>query len=291
MNDQELVSIVIPCFNSGLTLEKTINSLINQDWTNTEIIVVNDGSTDTYTINQILKIKEYPKVKIINQSNKGLANARNCGIREATGTYIIPLDSDDWLESNAISLMLSVYKVFEEETIIYSDIKLKGEVDEIKKTFCNSFEQLFSNQLPYCMFFPKIIFDKYGGYDENFKLGLEDWDLNIRFISKKIRFVKIDEPVFNYNVSNSGMLKSQTMKSYTTIWFYIVKKYEFNFNLAKLYNSYIENKKYPSRRPLQLYMIYFLLSKFISQKLFKFLNLWLYKSNTFFKNRNRIKNV
>jgi len=291
MNDQQLVSVIIPCFNSGLTLERTVNSVINQDWINKEIIVIDDGSTDTYTLNQILKIKEYPKVKIKTQANKGLANARNCGIREANGIYIIPLDSDDWLQPNAISLMMSVYKAFEGETVIYSDIKLNGEVDKIKITFCNLFEQLFSNQLPYCMFFPKIIFDRYGGYDENLKKGLEDWDFNIRLISKKLRFVKLNEPVFNYNVSNSGMLKSQTMKSYATIWQYITRKYPFNYTPVQLYNTYRENKKTPSNRPLEIYIIYFLFSKFTSQKLLNFVIQCLYQSHTFLSYRNKSKNV
>jgi glycosyltransferase involved in cell wall biosynthesis len=265
--------------------------VINQDWINKEIIVIDDGSTDTYTINQILKIKEYSKVKVITQANKGLANARNCGIREANGIYIIPLDSDDWLQPNAISLMLSVYKAFEGETVVYSDIKLlNGEIEKIKITYCNTFEQLFSNQLPYCMFFPKIIFDRYGGYDESLKSGLEDWDLNIRLISKKLRFVKLNEPIFNYNVSNLGMLKSQTMKSYASIWKYITRKYPFHYRPKQLYNTYRENKKTPSNRPLQIYIIYFVLSKFTSQKYLNFFIQCLYQYHSFLKYRNKSKN-
>ena len=57
MNHQESVSIIVPCFNSGLTLNKAIESLVNQDWTNKEIIIVDDGSTDIHTLNQILKVK------------------------------------------------------------------------------------------------------------------------------------------------------------------------------------------------------------------------------------------
>ena len=57
-NNLELISIIIPCFNSGETLERTINSVYNQTWKNKEIILVNDGSSDEYTLEIIKKLKD-----------------------------------------------------------------------------------------------------------------------------------------------------------------------------------------------------------------------------------------
>jgi len=266
MNHQESVSIIVPCFNSGLTLNKAIESLVNQDWTNKEIIIVDDGSTDIHTLNQILKVKKYPYVKLITQKNKGLANARNTGIRKATGSYVVFLDSDDWLDSNAISSMVKAFKSSKEAAVIFSDIKLTGENIKLKKTFSNGFEQLFSNQLPYCMFFPKFLFEQYGGYDENLKLGLEDWDLNIRLILGKQKFLKLSEPVFNYNISNLGMLKSQTMKSYVYIWRYIRNKYNYSYSLRSLYQLYRTNMHQPANRSLKIYFFYWLVLSFVPQR-------------------------
>ena len=74
----EKVSVVVPCFNSGKTINRTISSINAQTWQNVEIIIVNDGSTDAYTLKTLKEIKN---VKIVNQNNKGLPSARNTGIK------------------------------------------------------------------------------------------------------------------------------------------------------------------------------------------------------------------
>lgn len=290
MNDQERVSIIVPCFNSGLTLNRAIESLINQDWNNKEIIIVDDGSTDINTLNQILKVKKYPFVKLITQTNKGLANARNAGIRKATGSYIVFLDSDDWLESNAISSMVKAFKSSKEVAVIFSDVKLHGSNIKLKKTFSNGFEQLFSNQLPYCMFFPKFLFEQYGGYDENLKLGLEDWDLNIRLILGKQKFLKLRDPVFNYNVSNLGMLKSQTMRSYVYIWRYICKKNNYAYSLKSIVQLYRANKNKPANRTLEIYFFYWVILSFIPLRAGNALVYYLSKYRSIFISNKSSKN-
>ena len=76
------VSIIIPCFNSGFLLERAINSAKSQSYKNVEIIVVNDGSTDKFTLNYLKKLND---IKVIHQINKGLPSARNKGISNANG--------------------------------------------------------------------------------------------------------------------------------------------------------------------------------------------------------------
>jgi len=256
---QERVSVIIPCFNSGLTLRRSVDSIINQDWFNIEIIVIDDGSNDEYTLTQILKLRKHPQVKLVTQNNKGLASARNVGIRKATGRFILPLDADDWLDSNAISTMVKAYESSKEFVVVYSNIKLHGEKTKLKNTFSNEFEQLFSNQLPYCMLFPKLVFEQHGNYDENLRQGLEDWDFNIRLIIGMQKFFKINESVFNYNVSNSGMLKSKTMSSYVTIWRYIKNKNRSSYKITNLYRLYHANKHEPANRKLPVYLFYWLI--------------------------------
>lgn len=260
---QERVSVVIPCFNSGLTLGRSVASIINQDWANIEIVIIDDGSNDEYTLNEILKARKYPQVRLITQKNKGLASARNVGIQKSTGSFILPLDADDWLDSNAISTMVKAYQAAKENVVVYSNIKLHGEKIELKNTFSNKFEQLFSNQLPYCMLFPKYVFEQHGNYDENLKQGLEDWDLNIRLILGMQKFFKINESIFNYNVSNSGMLKSKTMSSYVTIWRYIRNKNRSSYKITNLYRLYFANKREPANRKLPVYLFYWLIFSFL----------------------------
>jgi len=89
-----LVSIIIPCYNQGRYLAESIGSVLASDFTELEIIVVDDGSTEPET-RRILDMLEYPKTRLIRRANGGLAAARNSGIAEAQGRYILPLDADD----------------------------------------------------------------------------------------------------------------------------------------------------------------------------------------------------
>ncbi len=100
-----LVSIVIPAYNSGPFIEETIRSALNQTWENKEIIVVNDGSTDT-----TLDIARKLPVTVINQSNKGASAARNHGVSVSKGDFIQYLDADDILAPDKIECQLREYK-------------------------------------------------------------------------------------------------------------------------------------------------------------------------------------
>ncbi len=87
-----LISVIVPCFNSGRTIKKTILSISKQTWLKKEIIIVNDGSTDKFTINTINELGAQKIVKLINQENKGLASARNKGVNESSGSFLFFLE-------------------------------------------------------------------------------------------------------------------------------------------------------------------------------------------------------
>lgn len=97
-----IVSLIIPIYNVEKYLRKCLDSVINQSFSDIEIICVDDGSTD----NSLNIIKEYAqqdnRLKIITQKNQGVSFARNQGLKKASGDYILFLDSDDWLELDCI---------------------------------------------------------------------------------------------------------------------------------------------------------------------------------------------
>jgi glycosyltransferase involved in cell wall biosynthesis len=88
------VSVIIPCYNQGRYLDDAITSVLVQTYQNFEILIVDDGSTEPETI-EILQDYQQPKTRIIRTENQGVATARNLGIAQAQGTYILPLDADD----------------------------------------------------------------------------------------------------------------------------------------------------------------------------------------------------
>lgn len=96
IDNNELISVVIPLYNKESSIKRTIQSVLNQTFSNFEIIVVNDGSTDNGL--SVLKQFNDARIKIINKSNAGVSNARNTGIFVAKGLYVAFLDADDiWL--------------------------------------------------------------------------------------------------------------------------------------------------------------------------------------------------
>ncbi|PZU84848.1 MAG: glycosyl transferase family 2 [Chryseobacterium sp.] len=99
MNDK--ISVIIPCYNVQNYIEHCLNSIINQTYENLEIICINDGSTDN-TIDILENYQKNNDIIIINQENKGISEARNIGIQNASGVYILFVDSDDWLDVDCI---------------------------------------------------------------------------------------------------------------------------------------------------------------------------------------------
>ena len=92
-----LVSIIIPCFNSGNILRRAIDSILNQSWPSIQIVLVNDGSEDQETLEVFNSYKNLSQLLLINQKNLGLPAARNNGVKNSSGEFLYFLDSDDWI--------------------------------------------------------------------------------------------------------------------------------------------------------------------------------------------------
>lgn len=130
INENSLVSIIMPVYNVGKFLNRCVDSILCQTYENFELIAVNDGSTD----NSLEILKNYQKndrrIKLINIDNAGVSNARNVGISKASGEWFIFADSDDWLEKNSVEKLLSHAKTEGVDIVIgnhsfdYDDEKL-----------------------------------------------------------------------------------------------------------------------------------------------------------------------
>lgn len=106
-------SIIVPVYNTEKYLERCFDSILNQTYKNYEVIVVNDGSTD----DSLKLIKKYKDFKCINQKNQGLSVARNNGIKESAGDYLIFLDSDDYIGDKLLEILSK--KINDEDIIRY----------------------------------------------------------------------------------------------------------------------------------------------------------------------------
>ena len=135
----KLVSVIVPIYNVEKYLEKCLKSIINQDYQNIEILLINDGSTDS-SLKICEKYKKMDKrITIINKKNGGLSSARNVGLAYANGEIISFIDSDDYIEKCMLSDMMKVYELYNADIVI-----------------CNR-RHFFENGNSYIKF--------YGGYD------------------------------------------------------------------------------------------------------------------------------
>lgn len=106
-----LLSIIIPVFNVQDYLSKCIESALNQTYIDTEIILINDGSTDNSGMICDNYSKNENKVQVIHKANGGLSSARNAGMDVARGNYIAFVDSDDWLDADMYSTLIELLEV------------------------------------------------------------------------------------------------------------------------------------------------------------------------------------
>lgn len=196
------VSVVIPCYNHGDFLMETLDSLQVQTFTDYEIVVVNDGSTDKATVS-LLQNLELPRTRVFHSVNRGVSAARNRGVGEAKGAYILPLDSDDKIGPDYLELAVNVLDTRPEVSIVYCDRVCFGEytgVDALPDYDPRAL--LIDNCIYPAALFRKVDWKAVGGYSEKMVHGWEDWDFWISLSELNKQVVKIPKPLFYYRVRN-----------------------------------------------------------------------------------------
>jgi len=202
-----VVSIVIPCYNYGHFLQETVNSVISQTFTDFEVIIVNDGSTDN-TVEVTKKIiSENPShhIYLINQKNSGKpATARNCGISVAKGRYILCLDADDKIQPTMIEECVRLLDNNPEISIAYTDqIYFNEDSERNVQVLEYDFNFLLqSNFLGYCSMFRRGVWETSGGFPTD--VGYEDWDFWITCGKKGYYGKRIPKSLFCYRDHKKG---------------------------------------------------------------------------------------
>ena len=122
------ISVVVPVYNTASTLPRCLDSVLGQTFTDFEIIIVNDGSTDESHAVIASYAATHPEIVVVTQENQGLGAARNAGIRAARGTYIACVDSDDLIDSTMLEKMLRAVEdheadvaICQADNVLYSD--------------------------------------------------------------------------------------------------------------------------------------------------------------------------
>ena len=214
----ELISIIVPVYNVEQYLEKCVDSIINQTYKNLEIILVDDGATDSSgkLCDELAKIDN--RIKVYHKENGGLSDARNYGVERATGEYIGFVDSDDYIDAEMYE---KLYEAIKKENVDVAECNLKiiypereelfteqnyynvctkqeylEEYLKIEKIFGSVWTKLISRKIAKELLFPKgkLYEDTYYAYD---------------LINVANSFVLIDSPSYNYLMRENSITNSK----------------------------------------------------------------------------------
>jgi teichuronic acid biosynthesis glycosyltransferase TuaG len=208
-----IFSIIVPCFNSSKTLKKALESILEQDFNDYEIVVINDGSTDD-TQKILDSYLTNLKFKIIHQSNKGLGAARNEGIKIAVGEYICFLDSDDYWYPSKLQEVKKVFDDFNVDLVCHDEFKVVGDqvLNVLKYGPYTSYEDLLfkGNCLsPSAVSVRKSILDLANGFSTTPQIhGVEDYDLWMRLAKNGARFHYLHKPLGVFFIHSKNMSSS-----------------------------------------------------------------------------------
>lgn len=203
------ISIIVPIYNSEKYLKKCIDSIINQDKKELEIILVNDGSTDNSL--DIINSYKDDRIRVFNNNNQGIGKTRNFGIKKANGKYIMFLDSDDYLEYNACSKLYEKIKKDNLDLVICDFNIIKGR--DVLKEKLISFENtsLVNNPLlinkinlsPWNKIYKtELIKNNNLKFIENLKY--EDAPFVLMSMDKAFKIGKVDYCLINYVIHNNS---------------------------------------------------------------------------------------
>jgi glycosyltransferase involved in cell wall biosynthesis len=178
--DAPIVSVIIPCFNYGQYVCEAVDSVLAQELQDTEIIVVDDGSTDPMT-REVLANLVRPRTRVVRQENKGLSEARNFGIRHARSKYICCLDADDILEPTYLEKAVGSLESNRGVSFAYPWVRLFGDEERVWRTEPFDLHKLLRyNHVAAASVFAKTDWEIAGGFSADLRLGFEDWEFWIR---------------------------------------------------------------------------------------------------------------
>lgn len=236
--DNPKISIIIPCYNMANYLTETIDSverIYNREIH--EVIVVDDGSTDNRTKEILSTIKNH---RLIRKKNGGLSSARNAGIAEAKGEYLLFLDADNLLTEGYLTKGATVLDNHKEWDIVYGESEKFGRESGFLFTKPFDLQTLMSyNYIDACCLVRKNLFEELGGFDEEMKIGFEDWEMWLRAAYHRKRFCYLkDVVVQKYRVRQDSMFRKIDKEKRDAIFDYLEKKYSGFLGLAGVSDFY-----------------------------------------------------
>lgn len=248
-------SIIIPVYNVEEYLDRCLKSILNQTYSNYEVIIVNDGSPDNS--DNIIKSyeKEDKRFKEYKKVNGGLSDARNYGLKYATGDYLIFIDADDYIENNYLEKVNDVLERNKDIDVLKFKIKLVDEGENLirmenglNKEGVTSFDELVKLEFlePAWSYVYKLSFWKENNFTYLKGMIHEDFGLTPEILMKANKIYYLNSYLYNYVQRNGSIMSSNNKeklhkKAYDMLYQYD-RLIKINYNKdTKVYKSFLAN--------------------------------------------------
>lgn len=196
-----IVSIIVPCYNQAQYLDEVLQSVLDQTYENWECIIVSDGSPDnTQEIAENWVAKDQ-RFRYYYQQNAGVSSARNLGITNSTGEFILPLDGDDKIARDYIKQAIEAFRNDNSLKLVYCRAEKFGDETGNWNLAPFSLKALAVDNIIFCSaVYHKKDWELAGGYDTKMLEGLEDWEFWITLLKKGGKVLCLDLTGFYYRI-------------------------------------------------------------------------------------------
>jgi len=271
MNPQ--ISIIIPVYKAEAFLHRCIVSILSQSLKDFELILIDDGSPDSSGIICDKYAKQDLRIKVFHKKNGGVSSARNLGLKHANGTWIMFVDSDDFLQEQALERMIKISHSYSSDFFIFRSQVVFHEIAQapMVNTSLNVQEiEILSPQMymknilcytinvgPYAKLF-KANIAKQLAFDEEMKIG-EDLLFNLEYANKMIQseIIYSNLIVYNYFINSASAMHTNNLKrEYKTLTNKVFEFFQKNnckldkefdiFRMINIFQPYLANRTYPN---------------------------------------------
>ena len=244
------VSVIVPVYNVEKYIKRCLDSLVNQTLENIEIIVVNDGSPDNSQVIIDKYVKKYDNVKSYIKKNGGLSDARNYGLKYATGEYISFIDSDDYVDINMLEKMYNKAIEKDFDVVVCNLQMVDDNQNYIQSVSSNIDRDVYGDKIKKCMvnIYPsawnKLYKRKLFENNVNFKKGI--WYEDVEFLYRLFPYIQsigvIKDELYFYVQRDGAITKTFDKRLYNYIdnWNGIIEYYNDN----GLYDAYKKELEY-----------------------------------------------
>ena len=254
---QPPVSVIIPAYNAAKYIAKAIRSVLIQNYSNFELVIVDDGSTDQ-TKDIVHSFKD-ERIKYFYQQNSGLAATHNEGIRKSKGDFLIKLDHDDMIAQDFIAGHIQEFEKCPDADLVYCDDLLIDEygkpirvIERPEYTDRKSLiRDLFHCGFPVVPFRTCIrrnVFDKIGLFDEDLRMA-EDYDMIRRFVKHGLKTHHLKAALYLRRITSDSLSRNRSAEK-AKLHFEVVKRFTDTFTYDELFPDVDWDKIAPEMRQL-----------------------------------------